>query len=83
MRIHGQLTKETYKQIKGGAVSEFPLEHDFIQTQGGPLSSHELLVLFYQEFGEKPFVLTAESTQESPKVNRFAIPFMSDKLRER
>ena len=83
MKIHGQLMKDTYEQIKAGAVSEFPLEDDFIQTPGGPISSKELLVLLYQEFGDNPFIITAESTTTEPKVNRFAVPFVSDKLMER
>ena len=83
MRVHGQLMKDTYEQIKAGAVSEFPLESDFIQTPGGPISSQELLVLLYQEFGDKPFIITVESTDKEPKVNRFAVPFVSDRLMER
>lgn len=83
MRIHGQLDRETYRQIQAGAVSEFPLEWDFIRTGGGPVSSHELLVLLYQAYGDKPFIITVEPSDVEPRSNPFHREFLSDKLRER
>ena len=83
MRIHGQLMRDTYEQIKAGAVSEFPLESDFIQTPGGPISSQELLVILYQEFGDKPFIIITEHTDIEPKVSHYTAAATSDKLRER
>ncbi len=83
MVIHGQLTKETFEQIKSGAVSEFPLESDFIKTDGGIISSQELLVLLYQAYGDKPFTIRVEPSDKIPQTNLFHREFLSDKLMER
>lgn len=83
LQIHGQLMKETVEELTEGGGSEFPLSSDFIQTVGGPLSSHEILILIYQEFRDKPFILTVEPTDEEPKPNKMVSSFISDRLMER
>ena len=83
MRIHGQLTKETYEQIKAGAGATFPLTENFIKTEGGIISADEFLVLLFQAYGQKPFIILVSPSEEEPKANLFHREFLSDKLRER
>lgn len=83
LRVHGQLMKETVEQLADGGGTEFPLTENFIQTVGGPLSTEEILILIYQEFKDKPFVITVEPSDTEPKPQRFVSQFVSDKLRER
>jgi hypothetical protein len=75
--------KETYDQIKAGAVRDCPLTSDFIRTDGGVISSHELLVLIYQTFGDKPFNIEITPSDTKPQTNPFHREFLSDKLQER
>lgn len=83
MLIHGQLATETCEQIKAGAVTEFPLGDDFIRTEGGVISSQELLVLIWQTFKGNPFIITIEATDKPPIANPLHREFLSDKLQER
>ena len=83
LTIHGQLMKETYEEIRDGAVSEFQLELGFIKTTGGMLSAEEILVLLYQEFGDKPFIITVAPTDVAPIINSFANVVVAEKLAER
>ena len=83
MNIHGRLTDATYEQIKQGAVRDFELEANFIKTDGGVISSKELLVLLYQAYGSKPFNMSIEPSDKEPQTNPFHREFLSDKLMER
>ena len=83
VKIHGQIMKETVEELAAGGGSEFPLESDFIQTVGGPLSMQEILILIYQEFKDKPFIITVEPSEVEPKLNRYVAAGVSDQLHKR
>jgi hypothetical protein len=80
MIIHGQLTEGTVNEIRRGGGRDFELESCFIQTEGGKISSNELLILLYQAYGGEPFEMNISPSDTKPVTNLLHRQFLSDKL---